>query len=207
MISKFDIYLASQSPRRSELLTQIGVSFEILNVDVDESIKENEPAENYVVRLAKEKANAGWHSQQNNDKPVLGSDTAVVINGQILGKPVDHEAAKRMLRLLSGQTHQVMTAVVLIKAVANSPEPELISDVSVSDVTFKTLSEPDIEKYVLSGECDDKAGAYAIQGHAAAYITHLSGSYSGVMGLPLYETAELLTKAGISTEFVVVSSA
>lgn len=207
MIPHFDIYLASQSPRRRELLTQIGITFALLTVDIDESVKENEMAEDYVTRLAKEKAIAGWNSNKNDDKPVLGSDTAVVINGQILGKPMNHEDALRMLRLLSGQTHQVMSAVALATKQAQSNQPELTSAISVSNVTFKKLSNTEIEQYGRSGECDDKAGAYAIQGLAAAFITHLSGSYSGVMGLPLYETVELLSKAGISTESLVVSSA
>ena len=112
-----------------------------------------------------------------------------------------------MLRLLSGQTHQVMSAVALATKQAHSNQPELTSAISVSNVTFKKLSNTEIEQYGRSGECDDKAGAYAIQGLAAAFITHLSGSYSGVMGLPLYETVELLSKAGISTESLVVSSA
>lgn len=205
MMTEFDIYLASQSPRRSELLTQIGISFEVLSIDIDETVQANEMAEDYVVRLAKEKAHAGWSSAKNKAKPVLGSDTAVVINGQILGKPENHEDALRMLSLLSGQTHQVMSAVALASTQSNSTLPELTAVISVSDVTFKVLSDFEIEQYAHSGECNDKAGAYAIQGLAAAFITHLSGSYSAVMGLPLYETAELLTKSGISAESLVVS--
>lgn len=205
MISQFDIYLASQSPRRRELLTQIGISFDVLPVDIDESLKENELAEDYVVRLAREKASAGWLRIKNVNKPVLGSDTAVIFHGQILGKPDNRDEAKRMLRLLSGQTHEVMSAVALAITQQNSTQPELMSVISVSHVTFKQLSDSEIEQYVHSGECDDKAGAYGIQGLAATFITHLSGSYSGVMGLPLYETAELLRKAGIGQESVVVS--
>lgn len=204
MKTQFDLYLASQSPRRRELLTQVNISFAVLDVDIDETEKNNESAENYVVRLAREKALAGWKLEKSKNKPVLGSDTAVVINGTILGKPENQADASRMLDLLSGKTHQVMTAVALLnpsKNAADTEQYELNSVINVSDVSFKVLSEREIEQYVQSGECHDKAGAYAIQGRAAAFITHLSGSYSGVMGLPLFETLELLNKAGISTEF------
>lgn len=205
MTIEIDLYLASQSPRRGELLTQIGVSFSVLSVDLDETPKHNESAEDYVIRLAKEKAAAGWNVVKQKIKPVLGSDTAVVINGEILGKPENKDDAKRMLNLLSGKTHQVMTAVALAIPSENPQQPELSSVISVSDVTFKLLSDSEIERYAGTGESDDKAGAYAIQGLAAAFITHLSGSYSGVMGLPLYETVELLNKAGISVDSLVVS--
>ena len=199
------LYLASQSPRRSELLAQVGISFDVLSVNIDETAKKNEIAEDYVVRLANEKALAGWHAIKQESKAVLGSDTAVVIDGQILGKPENAADAKRMLALLSGKPHQVMTAVALAIQGANSSQPELSSVISVSDVTFKVLSNTEIEQYVHTGECDDKAGSYAIQGLAAAFITHLSGSYSGVMGLPLSETVELLNKAGICADSLVVS--
>ncbi len=208
MITKPVLYLASQSPRRSELLTQVGISFEILAVDIDETEKPNEIAEDYVLRLAKEKVVTAWNIEKQKTKAILGSDTAVIINGKILGKPENNADAKKMLGLLSGKTHQVMTAVALALPSNNSAQPdqyELSSVISVSDVTFKILSDVEIEQYVYSGECDDKAGSYAIQGLAAAFITHLSGSYSGVMGLPLYETTELLNKAGISKDSLVVS--
>lgn len=202
---KLPLFLASQSPRRRELLTQVGISFDILAVDIDETIQKNEIPEDYVVRLAKEKTLAGWNSNKTKIKTVLGSDTAVVIDNEILGKPKNNADAKRMLGLLSGKTHQVMTSVALAVPYGNSTEPELISVISVSNVTFKKLSSAEIQEYVHTGECDDKAGSYAIQGLAAAFITHLSGSYSGVMGLPLYETIELLNKAGISADSLVVS--
>ena len=205
MTKKTTLYLASQSPRRRELLTQIGVSFDVLAVDVDESVKNDETPEEYVIRLAKEKAVAGWYTENQTEKAVLGSDTAVVIDGEILGKPKNSEDARRMLQLLSGKTHQVMTAVALASKSQSASNLELNSVLSVSDVSFKTLSPNEIASYVNSGECDDKAGAYAIQGLAAAFITHLSGSYSGVMGLPLYETVELLNNAGIRADFLVVS--
>ena len=207
-MTKFDVYLASQSPRRRELLNQIGISVIVLTVDVDESAKENENASEYVIRLAKEKALAGWENKTHDNKVVLAADTAVVINDVILGKPVNHHDARRMLRLLSGHTHQVMSAVALAATAKNSSppcSPELSCVISVSNVTFKALSDREIEHYISSGECDDKAGSYAIQGLAAVFITHLSGSYSGVMGLPLYETTELLKKAGIRSDFLVVS--
>lgn len=205
MSSEINLYLASQSPRRKELLNQVGIPFSVISIDVDESTKSRENAENYVVRLAKEKALAGFASINLKNVAVLGSDTAVVINGKILGKPVDSEDAVRMLNLLSGKTHQVMTAVALAVDVGNLKQPELMSELNVSEVTFKKLSQDVIEHYVRSGECTDKAGSYAIQGRAAAFITHLSGSYSGVMGLPLFETVELLHKAGISIDSLVVS--
>jgi len=199
------LYLASQSPRRSELLTQIGVSFSILAVDIDESVKNNEIAKDYVTRLAKEKALAGWHQSPFSDKVVLGSDTAVVIDGEILGKPENEQNAKRMLLLLSGKTHQVMTGVALAQTAKSLNQPELDHILNVSEVSFKTLSAKEIERYLSSGEYDGKAGAYGIQGAAAAFITHLSGSYSGVMGLPLYETMTLLNNAGIRQDSLVVS--
>jgi septum formation protein len=204
-MTKTVLYLASQSPRRRELLTQAGLSFVELAVDIDESIKSNEQPEEYVIRLAQEKALSGWNSVKHDNIAVLGSDTAVVINGQILGKPQNHADAARMLNLLSANTHQVMTAVALATANENSQQPELNTLISVSDVTFKALSHREIENYISTGESDDKAGSYAIQGKAAAFITHLSGSYSGVMGLPLCETVELLNKAGISADSLVVT--
>ncbi len=205
MMNENILYLASQSPRRRELLSQTGISFTVLTVKVDETVKADEIAEDYVLRLAKEKALAGWQAEKQNIRGILGSDTAVVINGEILGKPENKADAKRMLRLLSGKIHQVMSAVALATKIENTTQVELNSVISVSDVTFKVLSNTEIEQYIGTGECDDKAGSYAIQGLAAAFITHLSGSYSGVMGLPLYETIELLNKAGISSDSLVVS--
>jgi len=200
-----DLFLASQSPRRSELLTQIGLPFTVLAVDVDETALPHEKADDYVIRLAKEKALAGRDNIKHKEVAVIGSDTTVVINGQILSKPDNRSEAKSMLTLLSGKTHQVMTAVALAMSSENALQTELTSVLSVSEVTFKKLSDIEIDHYVDSGECDDKAGSYAIQGKAAAFITHLSGSYSGVMGLPLYETVELLKNAGISIDSLVVS--
>lgn len=205
MTTEIQLYLASQSPRRRELLTQVGISFDVLPVEVDESVKKDETPEEYVIRLAKEKALTGWNTENSTHKPVLGSDTAVVIDGKILGKPKDTEDARRMLQLLSGKTHQVMTAVALASNSQNASKPELSSVLSVSEVSFKTLLPDEIADYLNSGESADKAGAYGIQGLAAAFITHLSGSYSGVMGLPLYETVKLLNNAGIRADSLVVS--
>ena len=205
MSREIALYLASQSPRRRELLTQVGFTFTVISADVNEDTIPNESAEDYVTRLAREKAIAGFSMIKQQDKAVLGSDTAVVIDGEILGKPENDDDAKRMLKLLSGNTHQVMTAVALAVGNDITTSPELTEVVSVSEVTFKKLSDDEIEHYVHSGECTDKAGSYAIQGLGAVFITHLSGSYSGVMGLPLYETVALLHKAGISTDSLVVS--
>ena len=205
MPTEISLYLASQSPRRKELLNQVGIPFSVISIDIDESIIPLENPENYVERLAKEKALVGFSSIKLKNVAVLGSDTSVVINGQILGKPVDSDDAVRMLNLLSGKTHQVMTAVALAMANNELKQPELRSVLNVSEVSFKKLSQEEIAAYVRSGECMDKAGSYAIQGAAAAFITHLSGSYSGVMGLPLFETVELLQKAGISIDSLVVS--
>jgi len=184
----FDLYLASQSPRRQELLNQIGVHFAVKVADIDETPLAAESAEEHVKRLAFEKANTIAQSLSDDERrPVLGADTIVVIDGQILGKPTDRQAAIEMLTSLSGKTHQVMTAVVLIS------EKHSVC-VNVSEVSFRPLDPAEIESYWDSGEPRDKAGAYAIQGMAASFISELKGSYSGVMGLPLYETSELLAK-------------
>ena len=183
------IYLASQSQRRRELLMQIGVDFEVIEVDVDERRLPNEPAEAYVARLALDKSRAGRSIMPpGRQLPVLGADTIVVAAGEILGKPRDSASANAMLQLLSGRTHQVMTAVALDDAV----------HVSTSNVTFRTLTAGECAAYWQSGEPADKAGGYAIQGLAAVFISRIEGSYSGVVGLPLFETAELLQESGIN---------
>ncbi len=195
------IYLASRSPRRRELLKQIGVSFEVLVLrehpsrgpDVDESQLPGELPDDYVRRVGRAKAEVGWArvvQRRLRRFPVLAADTVVCVDDKILGKPADPADAARMLRLLSGREHRVLTAVAL-KFEARS---ELV--VSESRVRFCDLAEPELEAYVESGEPTDKAGAYAIQGRAAAFITELHGSYSGIMGLPLYETAQLIRKVG-----------
>lgn len=190
------IYLASASPRRAELLALIGVAFEVLPLGdfaVDETVHGREAPARYVKRLALAKARAGARAMQAHRlrlRPVLGADTTVCIGREILGKPGDAAApaleAARMLRLLSGRTHRVLTAVALV---APGHERVVLSD---SRVRFRHLTRAEIAAYVATGEPLDKAGGYAIQGAAAAFVSHLSGSYSGVMGLPLFETAQLL---------------
>ena len=185
------VYLASGSPRRRQLLSQIGVSFQILKVDVDEALQPRETARGYVERLACAKARAGL-SRAAQPAPVLGADTAVVIDEIILGKPTGEEDAARMLRLLSGRTHQVLTAVAL------AADGHLIARVSASQVTFRAIGPEEARDYWRSAEPRDKAGGYAIQGYGAVFIAELRGSYSGVMGLPLFETAEMLQAAGVA---------
>ena len=192
------IYLASASPRRAELLPLIGVSFEVLQLGefgVDEAVHGKEAPATYVQRLARAKAQAGGRAIAARGlpaRPVLGADTTVCVGRIILGKPgdaADREAeAARMLRLLSGTTHRVLTAV----AVATPGRVRVA--LSDSRVTFRRLTRAEIAAYVATGEPFDKAGGYGIQGPAAAFVSHLSGSYTGVMGLPLFETAELLRR-------------
>ena len=182
----FDLYLASQSPRRRELLAQLGVRYEVRPANVPEQVLPGELPSAFVQRLAMEKATTVWSSLNDGQRrPVLGADTVVCIDEHILGKPRDKQAGIDMLQLLSGRTHEVVTGVALV-----SQQHSVC--VNVSQVTFKSLSLGEIERYWASAEPIDKAGGYAIQGYAAAFITHLDGSYSGVMGLPLYETAQLL---------------
>lgn len=203
-ISGQRIYLASRSPRRRELLKQIGIAYEVLlfrenperGVDVDETPVPVESPREYVQRIARTKAEHGWFcvTQRGLPRfPVLAADTAVVLGERIMGKPADRDGAIEMLTALSGQEHEVLTAV----AVAFGERLEM--RLSLSTVRFKTLRIEEIRRYVASGEPFDKAGAYAIQGHAAAFAAHLSGSFSGVMGLPLFETAELLAEFGIGS--------
>ena len=190
------IYLASASPRRAELLPLIGVTFEVLKLGefgVDEAVHGREAPATYVQRLAREKAQAGVRAIAVRGLavwPVLGADTTVCVGREILGKPgdaADREAeAARMLRLLSGRTHRVLTAVAL--ATAKGARVAL----SDSRVTFRRLTRAEIAAYIATGEPFDKAGGYGIQGPAAAFVSHLSGSYTGVMGLPLFETAQLM---------------
>jgi septum formation protein len=186
------VYLASGSPRRRELLAQIGVPFRLLAAAVDETPLCEESPLAYVSRLAAAKAEAGWASPRDDAlTPVLAADTAVVLDDEILGKPRDRADALHMLRKLSGRAHQVLTAVALRSAA------KLKVSVSDSRVTFRPLEPAEARAYWDTGEPRDKAGAYAIQGSAAVFITDLRGSYSGVMGLPLFETAELLQSAGV----------
>lgn len=188
------IYLASQSSRRAELLTQIGVEFTQFSVDIDEAALQGECPEALVARLALQKAKAGLaklHEDRLEQAPVLGSDTAVLCRGKIMGKPVDKADGLAMLSLLSAYPHQVLTAVALVG------EGYEECTTSVNQVSFRALSEQEIEQYWETGEPVDKAGGYAVQGAAAVFIERLEGSYSSVMGLPLYETAQLLQQAGV----------
>jgi septum formation protein len=186
------VYLASGSPRRRELLQQIGVAFRVVGTAVDEAVRSAETAPTYVLRLAVAKAEAGWErSRDATQVPVLAADTAVVLDGRILGKPADRQDAEGMLGQLSGRTHEVLTAVAL--RTANGVQ----SRISRSEVTFRSMAAGESGAYWETGEPGDKAGAYAIQGLGAIFIADLRGSYSGVMGLPLFETAELLCNAGL----------
>ena len=185
----YHLFLASQSPRRRDLLRQIGLDFDVLDVDVPEQREPGETAEGYVSRVAREKAGVGL--LQVAAVPgaiVIGADTEVVDGDDVFGKPVDAADAMGMLRRLSGKTHRVLSAVWCISA--GREEHAL----SVSTVELAALSEPDIAAYVATGEAFGKAGAYAIQGRAAVFIRRLDGSHSAVMGLPLHETSELLRR-------------
>ena len=186
------VYLASGSPRRRELLQQIGVPVRVVEAAVDEAVLAGEAPADYVERLAAAKAGAGWErNREAIGGAVLAADTAVVLDGEILGKPKDRQDAEGMLRLLSGRTHEVLTAVALRTAGG------IRSRISRSEVTFRRIAAEEAQSYWESGEPRDKAGAYAIQGRAAVFISELRGSYSGVVGLPLFETAELLSEAGV----------
>jgi septum formation protein len=198
------IYLASQSPRRRELLKQIGINFEVLllrkdprrMVDIDETPLPEERPEDYVLRICREKALAGWSSLRFRGLapfPVLAADTAVIVDGAIFGKPADPKQAESMLRQLSGREHKVLSAV----AVAMNEQVETALCTSI--VRFTQLSDERIHRYLLTRECMGKAGGYAIQGIAGAFIEHISGSYSGVKGLPLFETVQLLQRFGCPT--------
>jgi septum formation protein len=183
------VYLASGSPRRRELLQQMGIPYQLVAADVDESTRAGQAASAYVSRLAIAKAEAGWRVSAG--PAVLGADTAVVLDQQILGKPRDREHALELLQRLSGRSHAVLTAVALRTANATAVR------VSHSEVTFRSLSTQECLAYWETGEPLGKAGAYAIQGFGAAFVARLDGSYSGVMGLPLFETAELLDGAAV----------
>ncbi len=183
------LVLASASPRRKELLRQIGLCFRQEPAEIDEAPRRDERPTDYVARLAREKAQAV--ARRSQGLPVLGADTAVVIDDRILGKPRDAAEAADMLRRLSGRIHEVMTAVAVTDG------RRIAEAVSVSRVHFRELTEAEIAAYWATGEPADKAGAYAIQGRGAVFVKHLEGSHSGVVGLPLYETARLLEAFGI----------
>jgi len=186
------ILLASASPRRQELLRQIGVSFQTVRHRIVEEVRAGETPGGYVSRMALEKARSVLdHLPADQDRVVLGADTAVVCEQTILGKPADRDDALRMLGLLSGRSHRVFSAVALV----SRQQQELA--LSETLVTFRSLTRDEMETYWRSSEPLDKAGAYAIQGLAAVFVSRLQGSYSGVMGLPLHETAQLLDKFGV----------
>jgi len=198
------IYLASKSPRRRELLRQIGVEFEILMLreapGLTEAVSEiphpNEDPEVYVRRVAREKGEAGWQTVLERKlpfRPVLSADTTVSIDGKILGKPADADEAIKILQWLSGRTHEVLTAITV------TAEGKMSEALSRSEVRFAHLDEASLRAYCATKEPYDKDGAYGVQGLAAQFIEFISGSYSGIMGLPLFETAQLLQKAGVKT--------
>ena len=180
------LYLASGSPRRQELLSQLGISFERIVTGIEETRGEGESAQQYVSRLAREKARAGV-ALTPRDLPVLGADTIVILNGEVLEKPRDAHHAALMLRKLSGQTHQVMTAVAL------ADSQYVLDCLVMTEVTFRALTDADIADYIASGEPMDKAGAYGIQGRGGCFVRKINGSYHAVVGLPLVETYELLS--------------
>ena len=204
------IYLASNSPRRAELLDQIGVRFNVLSIDVPENTLSNEIPADYVQRLSIDKAKAGlaqlelnvletdkndlssWQSTKKHATigVVIAADTAVVCDGDILGKPESAEHARAMIRQLSGKTHEVYTGVTVCGS-------RILSALSRTLVTFRDISEQEMTRYIDSNEGVDKAGSYAIQGKAAIFIENIQGSYSGVMGLPLFETSALLIQSGV----------
>jgi septum formation protein len=181
------LILASSSPRRAELLRAAGIDFTVRAADVDETIGPSEPPRDYVLRLSREKARA----VVRGDELALGADTTVVINGEIIGKPVDVEEAGRMLRALNGQWHEVLTGVTLARA------DRVVSAVSSTRVKFAELSDDEIKWYVSTGEPMDKAGAYAIQGRASLFVERIEGSYSNVVGLPLQLTYQLARRMGV----------
>ena len=188
------LLLASASPRRQELLRQLGLHFEVMAPDVQESRRVGESPLAYVQRMASNKARVGKQhvaASGRYDLPVLGADTEVVIGDDVLGKPRDRDAGKALLRRLAGRTHEVITAICLLH------KEQEHTAVSISRVTFGSLTEDEIQDYCARGESLDKAGGYGIQGLAAGFIARLEGSYSGVMGLPLYELVQIMKKTGV----------
>jgi septum formation protein len=185
------LILASQSPRRRELLGTLGVEFTACSVDIDETPHEHESPEDYVHRLGLEKAREGLNQRGGAKDWVLGSDTTVVNEGRILGKPVSKTDFISMMQGLSGRTHQVLTSVALVSS------NQAISETVRTDVTFIELTDQAIEHYWETGEPQDKAGGYGIQGLGSVFVRSIEGSYSNVVGLPLHETAKILSKAGL----------
>lgn len=192
--------MASSSPRRRELLAQLGVSFDVIHPMVDERVRSGESPQQYVVRVALEKARAGWESLGSQNKvlrPVIGADTCIACGEHIMGKPRDQAHFNQLFSKLSGTVHQVFSAVAVTGLAAGASGIYETHRISRSEVEFRVISAEERQRYWQTGEPRDKAGGYAIQGLAAAFIKHLNGSYSGVVGLPLFETAELLKEFGI----------
>ena len=189
---KVDLILASASPRRQELLAQIGVCFKVQPMDIDESVHSGEAPAAYVQRMAQEKAEAGWQRLgQAAELPVLGADTAVILDQTILGKPTDQDDAVAMLLALSGRSHQVISGVAVM-----TEQHQLVTTVT-TEVHFRTLTRAQCIRYWQTGEPADKAGGYGIQGLAATFISGIEGSYSAVVGLPLAETADMLEQVQV----------
>ena len=198
------LILASASPRRRELLQQIQVQFHVHVVEIDETPKADESPKVYALRMAETKAIAAYKNLREEHKKfgrlvILSADTSVVSDSQILGKPNDKNSAREQLLVLSGRKHRVLTSIAIISADEDESDPSVQSVVSESIVEFKELTAEDLEKYLQTDEPYDKAGSYAVQGIAAQFIKSIQGSYSGIMGLPLFETADLLRKANIQT--------
>jgi nucleoside triphosphate pyrophosphatase len=192
------LILASASPRRRELLAQAAVEFTVESADINEDLLSGEAAAAYVQRLAVEKAQAVWHRHQSDDTTddpliVLGADTAVVSEGNILGKPANAADARRMLQLLSGRTHAVLTGLAAVT------HKGVTSEVEITQVTFNVIKDAEIDEYIAGGEPLDKAGAYGIQGYAARWIPRIEGCYFNVVGLPIARTIALLAEAGLNT--------
>lgn len=208
-----DVYLASSSPRRKELLAQLGVQFAVVHPQVDESRRAGEPAEHYVARLALDKARTGLRTVLDDTsvtpKPVIGADTCIVIDDELIGKPNDKQHFLNIMERLSGNSHQVYTAVAMAGYPVAMPVPTSVPPgvdgslrerclVSCTAVEFREIFMQERDWYWRSGEPQDKAGGYAIQGLAAAFVKRIQGSYSAVVGLPLFETAQLLTEFGLN---------
>lgn len=196
------LILASASPRRHELLAQAGIKFQVAAANLNEDLLENEAAAAYVQRLAEEKAQAIWNIHESQDTPedplvVLGADTCVAIDGHILGKPTDSADARRMLELLNGRTHAVLTGIAAVTG------KNVYRDLDITQVTFNRITDSEIAKYIVSGEPLDKAGAYAIQGYAARWIPRIEGCYFNVVGLPIARTVALLAEAEAGAEPIV----
>ena len=188
------IYLASRSPRRRQLLKQVGISFEMRPVNIDEMMEKGETPADYVCRMARAKAEQGWLSLMQRKlplRPLLAADTVVVLRGKIIGKPDSLAHGRKMLSSLSGQTHKVLTAVAVIS------KDKIQESLSTTTIRFRDISQSEITSYLNGTESHDRAGSYAMQGRAAIFIIKISGSYSGALGLPIFETAQLLEKFNI----------